>query len=84
MKKMSTVDVDIAGQINPQVSQYVDRYKKNNNLIASKAMEGLDTRHCRSILLQFIAQVSKATSNQLTPDNFRKYAALARQLYQSD
>ncbi|KAF5608234.1 uncharacterized protein FSUBG_4770 [Fusarium subglutinans] len=81
--KMATVDTDISAQINDQVSQYITQYKTNNVLIASKATEGLDTRHCRSILLQFVAQVQRHTGNQLNADNFRKYAHVARQLYES-
>jgi len=42
--KLTSVDADISAQINSPVSDYVAKYKQNNNLIASKAPVGLDTR----------------------------------------
>lgn len=80
--KLTTVDDDISAHINSQVSDYVAKYKKNNNLIASKAPVGLDTRTCRGLLLQFLAQVQRNTT--LDVGTFKQYAESARRLYNSD
>lgn len=79
--KLTTADTDISVAIGDQVKNYVAIYKANNNMIASKAPTGLDTRTCRSLLLQFMAQVERKTT--LTADNFRKYAESARLVYNS-
>jgi len=80
--KMASVDADISAQINSQVSDYIAKYKQNNNLIASKAPVGLDTRTCRGLLLQFLAQVQRNTT--LDVGTFKQYAESARRLYNSD
>jgi hypothetical protein len=80
--KLTSADTDIAAQIGDSVKSYITIYKSNNNLIASKAPKGLDTRTCRSNLLQFIAEVQRTTT--LDAANFRKYAGSARILYNSD
>ncbi len=81
--KLATVDTDISSQINVNVNNYVIKYKENNNLIASKAPKGLDTRTCRSNLLQFMAEVERK-SKTLDAATFRKYAESARIVYNSD
>lgn len=81
-KKMATIDMDIAANVNSDVKTYVEKYKSNNNLIASKAAKGTDVQSCRSNLMQFLAQVEKQET--LTADAFRKYAHSARVLYNSD
>jgi hypothetical protein len=80
--KLSTADTDISAQISEPVKNYIAIYKSNNNLIASKAPTGLDQRTCRSLLLQFLAQVQRKTT--LTAANFKLYAGSARILYNSD
>lgn len=82
-QKLTTVDTDISSQINDDVKNYVSKYKENNNLIASKAPAGLDTRTCRSNLLQFMAEVQRK-SKTLDAATFRKYAESARIVYRSD
>lgn len=82
-QKLATVDTDISSQINENVNNYVIKYKENNNLIASKAPKGLDTRTCRSNLLQFMAEVERK-SKKLDAVTFRKYAESARIVYNSD
>lgn len=79
--KLTTADTDISAAIGDKVKNYVAIYKSNNNLIASKAPVGLDTRTCRSMLLQFMAEVERKTT--LTAANFRKYAESARLVYNS-
>lgn len=80
--KLATVDTDISAKINQNVDLYVIQYKANNDLIVSKAPKGLDTRECRSILMQFTAQVHK-NNGTLDVAGFRKYAESARILYNS-
>ncbi|OBF25578.1 hypothetical protein A5724_04100 [Mycobacterium sp. ACS1612] len=80
--KLTSADTDISAQINPNVSNYVATYKKNNDLIVSKAPVGLDTRTCRGLLLQFLAQVQRNTT--LDAGTFKQYAGSARRLYDSD
>ncbi|WP_143478299.1 hypothetical protein [Pseudobacteriovorax antillogorgiicola] len=80
--KLATVDTDISKKINKNVADYVAKYKENNNLIASKAPKGLDTKTCRGNLMQFMAEVEKNTI--LDAANFKKYAASARIVYNSD
>lgn len=80
-KKLKTIDTDISARINVNVSNYIHTYKKNNNLIVSKAPKGLNPQSCRGDLLQFMAQVQRKTS--LTAENFRKYAGSARLLFDS-
>ncbi|KAH6975689.1 hypothetical protein EDB80DRAFT_829749 [Ilyonectria destructans] len=80
--KLQTADTDISAQINPHVNLYVVQYKANNDLIASKAPAGLDTRTCRSLLMQFLAQVQQL-NGKLDAASFRKYAESARILYNS-
>lgn len=79
--KLTTVDTDISSQLGDPVNNYIIKYKQNNNLIASKAPAGLDTRTCRSLLLQFLAQVQRNTT--LDAVSFRTYAGSARILYNS-
>ncbi|KAK6344770.1 hypothetical protein TWF718_006727 [Orbilia javanica] len=81
-EKLKTVDVDISSRINPAVNDYIVKYKANNNFIASKAPAGLDTRTCRSLLLQFMAEVEKR-EGKIDAAKFRKYAESARILYNS-
>jgi hypothetical protein len=78
--KLKTVDIDISALINPNVNSYILKYKDNNNLIASKAPTGLDTRTCRSLLMQFLVQVQKK-EGKLDAVSFRKYAESARILF---
>ncbi len=80
-EKLTTIDTDISVQVGDGVKNYVAMYKQNNNLIVSKAPKGLDTRTCRGLLLQFLAQVQRTTTLDAT--NFRKYAESARILYNS-
>jgi hypothetical protein len=80
--KLKTVDTDISARINPNVNLYVMKYKENNDLIMSKAAKGMDTRSCRSVLMQFMAQVHR-NDKSLTVDGFKKYAESARKLYNS-
>jgi uncharacterized membrane protein (DUF2068 family) len=82
-KKLTTTDEDISAQINPNVNLYILQYKANNTLIASKAPAGLDTRTCRSLLMQFMAQLQKKNKGKLDAAGFRKYAESARILYNS-
>lgn len=81
--KLSTVDTDISSRINDDVKNYVAKYKSNNNLIASKAPKGLDTKACRSDLFQFMAQVQKK-AGKLDAATFRMYASSARVVFNSD
>lgn len=80
--KMTTIDTDISSRINPQVNNYVVKYKANNNLIVSKAPAGLDTRTCRSLLMQFMAEVQRQ-KGALDAATFRTYAESARIVYNS-
>lgn len=80
--KLKTVDTDISAKINDHVHLYIVQYKANNDLIASNSPKGLDTRTCRSLLMQFMAQVHKATG-KLDATVFKKYAESARILYNS-
>lgn len=79
--KLASADTDISVAIGEKVQNYVAIYKSNNNLIASKAPTGLDTRTCRSLLLQFMAAVERNTT--LTAANFRTWAGSARLVYNS-
>lgn len=81
--KLETADDDISSQISPDVHNYITAYKKNNNLIISKAPKGLDTQTCRANLMQFMAQVQRK-SGKLDAVTFRQYAESARIVYQSD
>lgn len=81
--KLATVDTDISVQISDKVNLYIVQYKANNNLIASKAPKGLDTRTCRSLLMQFMAEVQRHNNGRLDAASFKKYAASARILYNS-
>lgn len=80
--KLKTVDTDISSQINANVNNYVIKYKANNNLIVSKAPAGLDTRTCRALLMQFMAEVQRKNTT-LDAAAFRKYAESARIVYNS-
>ncbi|MDJ0040038.1 hypothetical protein [Pantoea allii] len=80
--KLQTVDTDIASQITPAVSDYISAYKANNSLIVSKAYKGFNTQECRSLLMQFMAEVQKK-SGKLDAATFRQYAASARQAFNS-
>lgn len=80
--KLATADTDISSKINDNVHLYVVQYKANNDLIASKAPAGLDTRTCRSLLMQFLAQVQHL-DKKLDAVGFRKYAESARKLFNS-
>lgn len=81
-EKMTTIDTDISSQINPDVNNYVISYKANNNLIVSKAPAGLDTETCRSLLMQFMAEVQRH-GRTLDAATFRTYAGSARTVYNS-
>ena len=81
--KLTTVDTDISSKINENVKNYVAQYKKNNNLIASKAPKGLDTQTCRANLMQFMADVQRR-AKKLDAATFRTYAESARLLFNSD
>jgi len=80
--KLTTIDTDISSQINPDVNNYVISYKKNNKLISSKAPKGLDTKTCRSLLMQFMAAVQKR-EKKLDAETFRRYASSARIVFNS-
>ncbi len=80
--KLTTVDTDISSKINGKVNDYIVAYKANNNLIASKAPKGLDTKTCRANLMQFMAQVQKNAT--LDAAHFKQYAESARIVYNSD
>ena len=84
--KMQSIDTDISSQINSNVNNYITAYKANNILIASKAPKGLDTRTCRSLLMQFMAEVEKDTkkTGALDIPTFKKYAEAARAVYNSN
>ncbi|EFP97794.1 hypothetical protein [Vibrio caribbeanicus] len=82
-KKLENADTDISKKINSDVLHYIEKYKKNNNLIVSKAPAGLDTQACRSSLLQFIGEIEKK-GEKATPDLFRQYASSARVVFKSD
>ncbi len=81
--KLTTADTDISAKIDDNVKNYVAQYKKNNNLIASKAPVGLDTQTCRADLMQFMADVQRR-AGKLDAATFRQYAESARLLYNSD
>jgi hypothetical protein len=81
--KLTTVDTDISSQITDNVNLYVVQYKANNSLIASKAPIGLDTRTCRSLLMQFMAEVQKHNNGQLNVALFRTWVESAKKLYNS-
>lgn len=80
--KLTTTDTDISNAIGDKVKNHVAVYKSNNNLIASKAPTGLDTRTCRSMLLQFMGAIERKNV-QLNAANFRKWAGSARVVYNS-
>lgn len=80
--KLKTVDTDIAALIDANVSKYVTSYKANNNIVAAKAAKGMDGQTCRSILLQFMAQI-EAKGSKLDVATFKTYANSARTLYES-
>jgi len=82
-EKLQTTDTDISANISEAVNDYVEQYKSNNNIIASKAPAGLDTRTCRAYLMQFTADVQRR-AGKLDAATFRKYAESARLLYNSD
>ncbi|KAF3918647.1 hypothetical protein AA313_de0204767 [Arthrobotrys entomopaga] len=81
-QKLTTVDTDISSQIGDDVHRYIIQYKDNNNLIATKAPVGLDTKACRSILMQFMGSVERR-NHKLDASLFKKYAESARVLYNS-
>jgi hypothetical protein len=81
-EKFTSIDNDIAEDVGPDATTYIDKFKENNNLIASKAAKGTDVRHCRANLMQFLAEVEKRET--LTADSFRKYAHAARKLYEGE
>jgi hypothetical protein len=80
--KLKTVDTDISSQISPDVNNYVVQYKANNNLIVSKAPAGLDTKTCRSLLMQFMTVVQRQHGT-IDAATFRQYAESARIVYNS-
>lgn len=82
-KKLTTVDIDIAALIDPKVYQYITAYKANNNIVAAKQAKGMDGQTCRSILLQFMAQIETA-SGKLDVATFKQYANSARMLFNSE
>jgi hypothetical protein len=81
--KLTTVDSDIASLIDPKVFQYIAAFKANNNIMASKQATGMDGQTCRSILLQFMAQIEMAGGN-LDVATFKQYANSARMLFKSE
>ncbi|KAK6206274.1 hypothetical protein QIS74_13693 [Colletotrichum tabaci] len=82
-EKMTTVDTDVATLINdPNISGYIAAYKANNSIVAAKAAKGMDGQTCRSILLQFMAQI-EASGHKLDAQIFKQYANSARMLYNS-
>jgi hypothetical protein len=81
--KLKTADTDIASNISSNVGNYVTEYKSNNTLIVSKAPKGMDTKECRSYLLQFIGEIEKKEA-KIDAATFKKYAASARMIYDSD
>lgn len=81
--KLTTVDADIAALIDPKVYQYIAAYKANNNIVAAKQATGMDGPTCRSILLQFMAQIEMAGGN-LDIATFKQYANSARMLLNSE
>lgn len=81
--KLKTVDTDIAALIDNNVNRYVVSYKANNTMVTAKMPSGLDNRTCRSLLLQFIAEIQKS-SDKLDANSFRKHAESARKLYNSN
>ncbi|RUP52014.1 hypothetical protein BC936DRAFT_143527 [Jimgerdemannia flammicorona] len=81
--KLTTVDTDIAGLIDSRVYQYIAAYKANNSIVAAKQAKGMDGQTCRSILLQFMAQIELA-EGKLDVATFKKYANSARVLFDSD
>ena len=80
---LASVDTDISSNITDTVKLYTVAYKLDNNLIASKAPKGLDTRQCCSLLMQFMAEVQRHNNGQLDAAAFRRFAASARILYNS-
>lgn len=81
--KLTTVDTDIAALINPKVSDYIAAYKANNNIVAAQQAKGMNGQTCRSILLQFMAQIEMA-GGKLDVATFKKYANSARMLFNSE
>lgn len=81
--KLTTVDTDISTKIGPKVSDYIAKYKANNNLIVAKAPKGFDNTRCRLVLMQFMAKIERKHKT-LDTDTFKKYAESARILYKSD
>ena len=81
--KLTTVDTDIATLIGPKVYKYIDTYKANNNIVAAKQATGMNGQTCRSILLQFMAQIEMA-GGTLDVATFKKYANSARMLFNSE
>ncbi len=81
--KLTTVDSDISSQINPNVANYVSKYKENNNLIIAKAPKGLDIHTCRANLMQFMAEIQRK-SGKLDAATFKQYAESAKIVYNSD
>ena len=81
--KLKTVDTDIAAHIDPKVFQYITAYKANNSIVAAKQATGMDGQTCRSILLQFMAQIEMA-GGKLDVATFKQYANSARMLFNSE
>ncbi|CAF9926582.1 MAG: hypothetical protein GOMPHAMPRED_004178 [Gomphillus americanus] len=81
--KLTTVDTDIAALIDPKVFQYIAAYKANNNIVAAKQATGMNGQTCRSILLQFMAQIEMA-GGKLDVATFKQYANSARMLFNSE
>lgn len=81
--KLTTVDTDIAALIDPKVFQYIAAYKANNSIVAAKQTTGMDGQTCRSILLQFMAQIEMA-GGKLDVATFKQYANSARMLFNSE
>lgn len=79
---LTNADTNISQKVNPTVASYVSQYKANNLLISSKAPAGLDTKHCRANLMQFMASMQKK-SGKLDVATFRQYAHSARTLFNS-
>ncbi|KAK1660049.1 hypothetical protein BDP55DRAFT_677622 [Colletotrichum godetiae] len=81
-KKMTTVDDDIATLVGPTVSRYITAYKANNKIVAAQQATGMTGQTCRSILLQFMAQI-EMSGGKLDVATFKQYANSARKLFDS-
>ncbi len=85
-EEMEHLDTNIAKKItNPDVLNYVEKYKANNSHIAAIAGKGLSQKECRSFLFQFIGEIEKhSKTSDISIEKFRKFAASARRLHNSE